>query len=102
VFAALAARPHITSVLSAGSSIDEAKRNLFFFGNFVKLDMEKYTASFESLLEEPDLTYENMIRDLYFLGKVLDKKFRLLKFSYLIFIWGLVLTVISFLFAVLL
>ncbi len=41
-----------------------------------------------------------MIRDLYFLGLVLDKKFKLLNYSYSVFIGGLIITVISFLFAV--
>lgn len=100
VFAALAARPHITSLLNADSSLDEAKRNLFFFGNYVQVDLGKYEEYANYILKHPDLVYDNMLRDLYYLGKVLDLKFRLLKYSYSIFVWGLVTTVIAFLFAV--
>ena len=40
-----------------------------------------------------------MTRDLYFLGKVLDKKYRFLTMSYNIFMVGFVATVLTFLFA---
>jgi hypothetical protein len=38
-----------------------------------------------------------MVRDLYFLGKVLDKKYRYLSISYTVFMVGFVTTVVSFL-----
>jgi len=43
--------------------------------------------------------YGNMTRDLYYLGKVLDKKYRLLTMSYNIFMVGFATTVLFFLIA---
>ncbi|RMF21352.1 MAG: phosphohydrolase, partial [Bacteroidetes bacterium] len=43
------------------------------------------------------LLYGNMARDLYHLGKVLDKKYRYLTISYNLFMVGFIATVLSFL-----
>ena len=100
IFAAIAAKPHVTKNLTANSSMEEAQKNIFFYGNFISLDIEKYESIVESVLKKPELVYGNMIRDLYFLGKILDRKFKLLNYSYNVFIIGLIITVISFLIAV--
>jgi hypothetical protein len=42
-----------------------------------------------------------MIKDIYFLGVVLARKYRYLRISYTIFMYGLILTVIGFGIAVL-
>ena len=41
-----------------------------------------------------------MITDIYYLGDVLSKKYRLLRVSYTIFMIGLILTVVSFVVAI--
>ena len=41
--------------------------------------------------------YGNMVDDLYYLGKVLDKKYRYLSIAYNIFMVGLIVTVLLFL-----
>ena len=40
-----------------------------------------------------------MIKDLYFLGLVLEKKYRLLRITYNFFMIGIILSVISFIIA---
>jgi Family of unknown function (DUF5706) len=49
------------------------------------------------MFKDSDLLYGNMARDLYNLGKVLDRKYRLLSISYNIFMVGFVSTVVLFL-----
>ncbi len=51
-------------------------------------------------MREKDALYNNMITDIYYLGDVLSKKYRLLRISYTIFMIGLILTVVSFIVAV--
>ena len=55
----------------------------------------------EEVLQDSDLLYGNLVRDLYHLGKVLDKKYRYLTISYNIFMVGLIITVGLFLFTLL-
>ena len=66
------------------------EKNIIFFGNFVNLELEEYEEAMDAVLREGELMYGNMVRDLYFLGKVLDKKYRYLTNSYNIFMVGFV------------
>ena len=50
----------------------------------------------KELLQDTDRLYINMMRDIYGLGTVLEKKFRYLRTSYNVFMVGLVAGVISF------
>ena len=99
IFAVLAVRPKITMVNPKGTTLDEAKRNITFFGNFVTLDLDEYEAAMDEVFNDSSLLYGNMVRDLYFLGKVLEKKYRFLSMSYNIFMVGFIATVLSFVIA---
>lgn len=43
--------------------------------------------------------YNSLSRDLYYLGKVLDRKYKLLRITYIMFMIGTVITVIAFIWA---
>lgn len=98
IFAVLSARPKVTMVNDKVKNLEDAKRNIVFFGNFVHLDLEDFETAMDSMLRNGELLYGNMTRDLYFLGKVLDKKYRYLSISYNIFMVGFVASVGAFLF----
>ena len=102
VYAVLSARPKITTINKDVSDIQEIKKNLVFFGNYVHLDIEEYEAAMDELFRDGALIYGNMTRDIYFLGKVLDKKYRYLTNSYNIFMVGFVATAITLIVALLL
>ena len=96
IFAVLAARPKVTSFINDSTPIEQAKRNLMFFGNFTALKMERYEQLMDEVFRDSDLLYCNMTRDLYNLGKVLDRKYKFLSISYNIFMVGFVATVLLF------
>lgn len=97
IFAVLSARPKVTRLNPQQADLQTVKQNLVFFGNFVHLDLEDYENAMDELFQDSALLYGNMVRDLYFLGKVLDKKYRYLSVSYTVFMVGFVATVVSFL-----
>lgn len=99
IFAVLSARPKVTKLNPPGQQPADAKQNLVFFGNFVHLDLDQYEAAMDELFQDTSLLYGNMVRDLYHLGKVLDKKYRFLSISYNIFMVGFIATVTSFIIA---
>lgn len=101
IFAVLSARPKVTNLNKAGRSIDEVKRNIVFFGNFVHLDLDQYEEAMDSMFRDSELIYGNLTRDLYHLGKVLDVKYKYLSISYTVFMIGFIATVITFLVAIL-
>lgn len=96
VFAILAARPNVTSGRFTKEDIENKQANLLFFGNFHKMSLPDYEWGIRAMMADGDFLYSSMTRDIYFLGKVLGKKYQLLRLSYTIFMFGFVVSVIAF------
>jgi predicted metal-dependent HD superfamily phosphohydrolase len=96
IFAILATRPTITSGRFSKEDIHQKQANLLFFGNFHKMDLADYEWGMKEMMNDSDFLYSSMTRDIYFLGKVLGKKYRLLRFSYTIFMFGFAASVLAF------
>lgn len=101
IFAVLSARPKVTNINTANTPPIEIRKNIVFFGSFASLDLDQYEEAMDHMLKDGELLYGNMSRDLYFLGKVLDKKYRYLTVSYNVFMVGFIFTVTTFLFVIL-
>lgn len=98
IFAVLSARPKVTQL---SASAEKPAPGLAFFGNFVQLPLSEFSRAMDQTLQSGTLLYNSMVEDLYHLGKVLDKKYRYLSISYNIFMVGLIITVVLFLFTLL-
>lgn len=96
-YAVLAARPRVSSREVSLASLREEGANILFFGNFVNMPEEEFVEGMKELMTHTDQLYVNMVRDLYSLGGVLARKFRLLRASYAVFIAALVVGVALFL-----
>lgn len=97
--AILSAQPDVTSFkwLKKNPAIATNRRvNLLFFGQFTKLSLQHFQEGMRELMRQKDTLYTNMVTDLYYLGEVLDRKYKLLRVSYSIFMVGLILTALSF------
>lgn len=99
IFAVLSARPKVTMLNRPGSPPEEVRRNVIFFGNFATLGLGQFEEAMDELFNDNELLYGNMVRDLYHLGKVLEKKYRYLSISYNVFMVGFIATVGTFLIA---
>jgi hypothetical protein len=60
------------------------------------MDINEYEKSVGEMFEDDPYLYSAMIRDQYYLGKVLAKKYKLLRITYSIFMTGLIVSVLSF------
>jgi hypothetical protein len=96
VYAVLAARPRVSSEPITLTDLQHSKGNILFFGNFANLGEEDFLAGMSGLMNNRELLYETMIRNIYGVGMVLKKKFRLLQIAYTVFMFALVLGVLSF------
>ncbi len=94
--AVLAARPRVSSQVISLEDVRRNNKNLLFFGNFVSMPEEDFVLGMKELVMNTDNLYINMIRDIYGLGSVLMKKFSLLRRSYTVFMFGLILGVMLF------
>lgn len=100
IFSVLATRPNITSGRFTREDVEKRETNLLFFGNFHKMKLEDYEWGIREMLDDSDYLYGSLIRDIYFLGIVLGKKYRLLRIAYTIFMFGLASSVLLFIFSV--
>ncbi|PBJ14480.1 Pycsar system effector family protein [Flavobacterium sp. ACN6] len=99
IFAILSTRPKVTSGFFTRGDVEAKKVNLMFFGNFYKMPLEDYDWAMNEMMKDRDYLYSTMIKDLYYLGLVLQRKYNLLRIAYNFFMFGLIITVISFVIA---
>lgn len=96
IFATLATRPIPMKGYSSMESILEKKSNLFFFGNYFRMNFEDYEKGMMATISDTDILDSTIMRDLFFLGKTIGNKFVYLRKCYTIFMYGIIITVISF------
>ena len=100
-FAILATRPNIPNGIFSPQDLEEKKVNLLFFGNYYKMNYEDYQHGMQGMMEDKDFLYGSLIKDLYSQGVVLGKKYRLLRTSYNIFMFGIIASVLAYFIAIL-
>ena len=96
VFAILSTRPNLSDGRFTRDDIKGKKINLLFFGNFHGMDVKEYEWSMKEMMKDADYLYGSLIKDIYYLGKVLGKKYKFLRLAYTIFMFGFVLSILSF------
>ncbi len=96
ILSVLATRPNVTSGKFTKADVKAKKVNLIFFGNFHKMELEDFEWAMGEMMQDRDYLYSSMKKDLYFLGKVLNRKYKILRLTYTIFIIGIIISVISF------
>ncbi|HVG14220.1 MAG TPA: Pycsar system effector family protein [Chitinophagaceae bacterium] len=96
IFAILATRPSVSGGKFTEDDIRSKKTNLLFFGNFYRVSLDEYTWGMNEMIKDSEYLYNSMIKDIYFLGVVLARKYRYLRIAYTIFMWGLIAAVIAF------
>ncbi len=96
VFAILATRPNVSGGKFSREDIENKEINLLFFGNFYNMELQDYDWAMKEMMQDKDYLYGSMIKDMYFLGVVLARKYKLLRISFNIFMFGLVAAIIAF------
>ena len=96
ILAIMSTRPKVSSGTFTRKEIEEKKVNLLFFGNFYKMPLEEYLWAMKEMMTDRQYLYDTMIKDLYYLGIVLNRKYKLLRLTYTVFTVGIIASVIAF------
>ncbi len=96
VYAILAARPRVSHHPITLEDLRHSQGNILFFGNFANMKEHEFVEGMSELMRDKTVTYESMMRNIYGLGVVLNKKFALLQVAYTSFMLALILGVTSF------
>ena len=96
VMAVIATRPNVGSGKFSEADVANKKVNLLFFGNFHKMKLEEYELALKELVKDKDYIYSSLTKDLYFLGLVLNRKYLILRWTYTVFMIGIIVSVVAF------
>ena len=94
--ALLSTRPSVRSKAQR-STLDKSKIDLLFFGDYLALSRSEYKEAMKQLIKDEEQVKETMIDNIYAQGLVIERKYRLLKITYLVFMIGFPLVLLSFL-----
>ncbi len=94
IFSVLAAKPKIIKTVSDKPSI---KQSRLFFGYINEQSQAEYLNEMRQILCSGDKIHDNLIIDIHNQGKILTKKYSRLHWAYTFFMWGLIVSVGSFL-----
>ncbi|MBB3696982.1 HD domain-containing protein [Flammeovirga yaeyamensis] len=91
ILAVLATRPNVSN-----NTKKKRDLNLLFFGDFVELNLNDYQSMLKDKTKDPQMIYDLMAKDSYYLGNVLDKKYRKVRLAFNFFMFGITVSVLSF------
>ena len=78
-------------------SVRDADYSPLFFGNYGDVPYGEYAEHFEEIMNDPDLTYEIMFKDIYYAGTyLLRTKYKYIRFAYLYFFTGLIISLVIY------
>ncbi|CAM1360182.1 Phosphohydrolase [Tenacibaculum litoreum] len=96
VLSVLATRPNVTEGKFTKEDVANKKVNLLFFGNFHQMKLPDFDWAMSEMMKDRDYLYGSLTKDLYFLGLVLNRKYKILRITYTVFMIGILVSVISF------
>jgi len=96
IYSVIATRPKVAPGFFTKEQVENKSVNLLFFGSFYNMGYPEYDEGMKKLMADRDFLYGSLIKDIYWQGKVLGRKYQLLRISYTIFLYGIIASVIAF------
>ncbi|AUC85327.1 phosphohydrolase [Polaribacter sp. ALD11] len=96
VLSILATRPNVTEGKFTKEDVANKKVNLLFFGNFHQMNLDDFEWGITEMMTDRDYLYGSLTKDLYFLGLVLNRKYKILRLTYTVFMIGIIVSVLAF------
>tara|TARA_B110000046_G_scaffold186036_1_gene231669 strand:- start:1675 stop:2880 length:1206 start_codon:yes stop_codon:yes gene_type:complete len=99
ILSTLATRPNVTEGKFTKEDVTNKKVNLLFFGNFHQMKLNDFEWGITEMMQDRDYLYGSLTKDLYFLGLVLNRKYKILRVTYTVFMIGILVSVAAFAFS---
>jgi predicted metal-dependent HD superfamily phosphohydrolase len=96
IMSVMATRPKIENKDVVEKEIMPKDTNFLFFGTFHSMKPQDFKEKLREIRKDTEKIYDSLTMDLYYLGKVLQKKYQLLRWTYTVFIVGIILSVLAF------
>ena len=102
IYSVLATRPKIANGVFTKEQLENKSVNLLYFGSFYNMNFQEYDDGIKAMMGDSEFLYGSLTKDIFWQGKVLGRKYRLLRTSYTIFLFGIIASVIAFTVAIIL
>ena len=96
IYSVLATRPKVAGGVFTQEQVADKSVNLLFFGSFYKMNFKEYDEGIKLMMADKDFLYGTLTKDIFWQGKVLGRKYKLLRTSYTIFLYGIIAAVIAY------
>ena len=96
IYSVLATRPNIGPGYFTADQVKDRSINMLYFGSFYNMGFEDYTSAMKEVMTDADFLYGCLMKDLYWQGKVLGRKYKLLRKAYTTFLFGIIAAVLAF------
>ena len=96
IIAILATMPKISEGRFTKADVMNKSANLLFFGNFYKTSLTEYEWGMDVMMKDKDYLYGSLVKDIHHLGIVLGRKYKLIRLAYMVFMIGIIVSVIAF------
>jgi len=96
IYSVLATRPKVTGGVFTPDQVADKSVNLLFFGSFYKMNFKEYDDGIKAMMADKDFLYGSLTKDIFWQGKVLGRKYKLLRISYTIFLYGIIAAVVAY------
>jgi hypothetical protein len=78
-------------------SVHDPNYSPLFFGNYADIPYEEYAKDLEEIMNDSDRTYEIMVKEIYYSGVYLLKgKYTYIRYGYMFFFAGLIISTLIF------
>ena len=96
IYSVLATRPKIADGTFTREQVDNKSVNLLYFGSYYNMNYKEYAEGINAMMADSEFLYGSLTKDIFWQGKVLGRKYRLLRISYTIFMYGIVAAVLAY------
>ncbi|CAN5614207.1 hypothetical protein BH10BAC3_BH10BAC3_34820 [soil metagenome] len=96
IYSVLATRPAFSKGIFTDEQVERKSINMLFFGSFYNMGFSDYSNAMKKVMTDTEFLYACLLKDLYWQGKVLGRKYKLLRIAYTIFLFGIIVSVIAF------
>ncbi len=99
VFSIISTRPKLIKDDSRHNPIEGHEMNILFFGDFAKLSLDEYKKAMQVTYKNRTTLYDSLSKDIYYQGIILLWKFKYINIAYNVFMYGFIITILSFIVA---
>jgi len=100
IYSVLATRPKIADGFFTKEEVENKSVNLLYFGSYYNMNFKEYHEGLKAMMADKEFLYGTLTKDTFWQGKVLGRKYRLLRTSYTVFLYGIIMAVAAFAIAV--